>query len=338
MPTEQATTNLERQIRSQPDALEHMLSSSTTHEQVHAAVQGLHRARRIWLVGTGTSQHAAALGAGMIQEAGRSAHAVSSMQFVHWAPIVAPQDAVIIITHTAETPYALSAHALAFEAGMDTVMITRHGSGLSGAVETVEKETSETYTVSYTTAVLALAMIAHEMGAERFSTEALAQLPAAVAAAIEDPGIETVATPKRLLVFAGAGPASTTAREAALKVRESARFLAEGFDVEYLLHGSAVPLTGDDRIVSLFPPDSDGFVEAMTVAAEKAGVPVSRIAEPAELPSVLAQIPLTVRLQLLALRIATEGGQDPDRVITGPWADEALWSMGAPATDRPPSS
>jgi glucosamine--fructose-6-phosphate aminotransferase (isomerizing) len=76
----------------------------------------------------------------------------------------------------------------------------------------------------------------------------------------------------------------------------------------------------------------------MTVAAEKAGVPVSRIAEPAELPSVLAQIPLTVRLQLLALRIATEGGQDPDRVITGPWADEALWSMGAPATDRPPSS
>src|SRR3712207_7174955 len=33
-----------------------------------------------------------------------------------------------------------------------------------------------------------------------------------------------------------------TAREGALKLREAARRLAEGFDAEYLLHGSAVPL------------------------------------------------------------------------------------------------
>jgi glucosamine--fructose-6-phosphate aminotransferase (isomerizing) len=334
MATEQAPTNLERQIRSQPDALEEMLSSPTIRSQVHEAVQGLHRARRIWLVGTGTSQHAAAIGAGMIQEAGRSAHAVSSMQFVHWAPIVAPKDAVVIITHTAETPYALSAHALAFDAGMDTVMITRRGAGFPGAIETVDKETSETYTVSYTTAVMALAMIAHEMGADRITAEALAQVPGAVAAAIDRPEIGSIATPERLLVFTGAGPASTTAREGALKVRESSRLLAEGYDAEYLLHGSAVPLTGDDRLVSLFPPDNDGFVDGLTAGAEKAGVPVSRLSEPADLPAVLAQIPLTVRLQLLGLRIATERGQDPDHVITGGWADEALWSIGAPSRDR----
>jgi hypothetical protein len=33
---------------------------------------------------------------------------------------------------------------------------------------------------------------------------------------------------------------------------------------------------------------------------------------------------------LLALRIAGERGQDPDTVITGPWADADLWSIGAP--------
>jgi glucosamine--fructose-6-phosphate aminotransferase (isomerizing) len=332
MSSQPGTTHLERQIRSQPEELERMLGSTQTIGQVHEATEGLHRARRIWVVGTGTSQHAAALGAGMFQEAGRAAHAVSSMQFVRWAPIVGPQDAVVIITHTAETAYALSAHSLAFDAGLDVVMISKRGAGFPHTVETVEKETSETYTVSYTTSVLALAMIARELGAESLTEETLGAVPGAVRAALADPGIDAVPTPTRLLVFTGAGPASTTAREAALKVREGARFLAEGYDAEYLLHGSAVPMTGDDRLVTLGPPDSDGFIEAMAGAAERAGVPVSRLAETAELPSVLAQIPLTVRLQLLALRIAAEHGQDPDTVITGAWADEALWALGAPTT------
>ena len=59
-------------------------------------------------------------------------------------------------------------------------------------------------------------------------------------------------------------------------------------------------------------------------------MPVNWLREPAVLPSVLTQIPLTARLQLLALRIATERGQDPDTVITGPWADADLWAIGAP--------
>ena len=325
------TTKLEAQIRSQPEELERMLGSSQTRGQVHEATQGLHRARRIWVVGTGTSQHAAALGAGMLQEAGRSAHAVSSMQFVRWAPIVGPKDGVVIVTHTTETAYARSARALAFEAGLDVVMVTKRGASLPHSVETVDQESSETYTVSYTTAVLALAMIAREMGAESLTEEALSAVPAAVRVALDEPGIDAVPTPARLLVLAGAGPASTTAREGALKVREGARFLAEGYDAEYLLHGSAVPLTGDDRLLTLAPPDTDGFVEAMAAAAERAGVAVSRLAEPAALPSVLAQIPLTVRLQLLALRIAQERGTDPDTVITGAWADEGLWGLGSPA-------
>jgi hypothetical protein len=71
---------------------------------------------------------------------------------------------------------------------------------------------------------------------------------------------------------------------------------------------------------------------SLATAAEGAGVPVTRLDEPAALPSVLGQIPLTARLQLLALRIAEERGQDPDTVITGPWADADLWSIGAPRT------
>ena len=68
-----ATTNLERQIRSQPDALAAMLASAEVRRQVHEAAERFHRARRLWVVGTGTSLHAAELGASLIQLSGRQA-------------------------------------------------------------------------------------------------------------------------------------------------------------------------------------------------------------------------------------------------------------------------
>jgi glutamine---fructose-6-phosphate transaminase (isomerizing) len=323
-------TNLEQQIRSQPDVLAELLGSATVRQQVHEASEGLARARRIWLVGTGTSQHAAALGASMLQEAGRSAHAVSSMQFVRNAPIVGPQDAVIVISHTAETAYALAARSLAFQAGLDVIMVTKKRSGFPDAIETCEKETSETYTVSYTTALLALAMLAAEVGAESITPDALALIPGSVRSAIETPGTEEIDVPARLLTLFGAGPSSVTAREGALKAREAARVPAEGFDAEFLLHGSAVPLTADDQLVALTVPDQDGFVEGVARAAEAEGMRVARVAETASLPALLAQIPLTVRLQLLALRFATSRGQDPDKVIVGAWDDPGLWKIGSP--------
>jgi glucosamine--fructose-6-phosphate aminotransferase (isomerizing) len=57
---------------------------------------------------------------------------------------------------------------------------------------------------------------------------------------------------------------------------------------------------------------------------------VTRIEEPSGLPTLLAQIPLTVRLQRLALRYATERGYDPDVAIEPPWDDADLWAIGSP--------
>jgi glucosamine--fructose-6-phosphate aminotransferase (isomerizing) len=326
----QAGTNLERQIRSQPAELAHLLTSERVQEQIHTAAQSLQRSRRIWLVGTGTSYHAAILGAGMLQDAGRAAVAVSSMRFVAWAPIVGPDDTIIVITHTGETAYALAARALAMLAGLDVITITKRGTPFPHSIETCPAETSETYTVSYTTALLALAMIAKEMGADSITDDSLTLVPSAVQNAIEAPGTESIQVPERDLVIAGAGPAAFTAREGALKLREGARVLAEGHDIEYLLHGSAVPLDGRDALLSLMTPEADGFVEAVTAAASAEGIPVYRVHEPDPLPMLLAQIPLTVRLQLLALRFALERGQDPDTAITGNWAEAWLWRIGRP--------
>jgi glucosamine--fructose-6-phosphate aminotransferase (isomerizing) len=328
--TQAAPTQLAAQIRSQPDALEHLLIAGTAKAQIHAAAEALHRVRRIWVVGTGTSQHAAFLGAAMLQDAGRSAHAVSSMQFVKNAPIVNQADGVVIITHTGETAFALSARALAVMAGMQTITITREGLGMNDVIETGLRETSETYTVSYTTTLLALGMLASAMGADSLTPDALALVPGTVRDAIEAPGTERIPLPQRSLQLIGAGQAAVTAREGALKVREAARVLAEGYDVEFFLHGTAVPLGSQDHIVALTQGDDDGLVAGIATAAAAEGIGVSLLDEPALLPSLLAQIPLTVRLQLLAARLAAERGENPDVVITGKWDDPGLWSIGAP--------
>ncbi|KDN87738.1 hypothetical protein [Kitasatospora cheerisanensis] len=44
----------------------------------------------------------------------------------------------------------------------------------------------------------------------------------------------------------------------------------------------------------------------------------------------LAQLPLTVRLQLLAGHWAELRHQNPDVAIVGAWAKTELWGLGAP--------
>ena len=144
---------------------------------------------------------------------------------------------------------------------------------LPDAIETVEKETSHTYTASYTAALVQLARLAHELGAAAYAPDALARVPAAVRAAIDDPGTEGIAQPERLLVLTGEGPAAVTAREGALKVREAARFPAEGYDVEYLLHGHAVPLNASDHLVTLAPPDTQGLTAGVERRPEPSASP-----------------------------------------------------------------
>jgi glutamine---fructose-6-phosphate transaminase (isomerizing) len=323
------TTALERQITSQPGQLEAVLAEPLPT----SAAERLHDANRIWLVGTGTSQHAAELGAVMLQQARRDARAVSSMAFANRPPF-AQGDGVILISHNAgaETSFAGASWTTATGAGLPVVPVTRRGGSLPDAIETVEKETSHTYTASYTAALVQLARLAHELGAEAYSAGALERVPAAVRTAIDDPRTETIARPERLLVLTGEGPAAVTAREGALKVREAARFPAEGYDVEYLLHGHAVPLNASDHLVTLAPPDTQGLTAGVERAARGVGIPVTRIDEPADLPSPIEQIPLTVRLQALALRYALERGQNPDVAIEGPWDEPELWAIGSPGS------
>jgi glutamine---fructose-6-phosphate transaminase (isomerizing) len=321
-----------------------------------AAGAKLDGAERVWLVGTGTSEHAALLGAAMLTSAGLDARAVSGQGFAVAPPRLGADDAVVVISHTATTKFARQAREEALAAGARVVSITGEGKGWPEAIEAAPPERSETYTASYLAALLVLARLAAALGdrepvagdgrpssplgaadlaagsadprsdALAFGDADLAALPALVEAAAAQPTL-VERPPRRLTVICGAGPAALTAREGALKLREASRVLAEGFESEYLLHGSAVPLTVDDHLIALDPDgDPTGLTAEVARAAEGEGIPVTWLAPPDGLSPHLAQLPLTARLQSLASDWADRRQVDPDTVITGAWAAESFWS------------
>jgi glutamine---fructose-6-phosphate transaminase (isomerizing) len=318
-------TALSETIAAQGDLLESVLSVP-----VDDAAERIGRSERLWLVGTGTSQHAAELGALMFGPGKRDARWRSSAAFCSDAPALTADDAVVIISHTTETAFARRARAHAIESGAGVVSITAQGRGWPEAIEAAPLERAQTYTASYLAALVVLARLSVAVGEPGFDERQLAELPGRVRMAAHAPAV-LEGPPARLLVLAGAGPAAVTAREGALKLREGAQLPAEGYEAEYLLHGTAVPLGPGDAFVALQPSDDRfGLLELLVAAAASEGLEARTVSEADGLHPVLAQIPLTVRLQRLASDLADARGIDPDRVIRGGWAEDRLWQAGAP--------
>ncbi len=322
-----------RMIAAQPQALRDVAALD-----IGEAVECLRACERFVLVGTGTSFHAAELGAQTFNRYGQHrARAVEAAWFARHEAL-RDDEAAILITHTGETAYTLAAREQLLAARAPFVSIVGPAVDWPEAVRTPVKEEAETYTVSYTAALAVLARLAEELFVEGPDHGALAQLADRVQRIVSEPGIDHVAMPARSLALVGAGPWGVTAREAALKLREGARMLCEGFDAERLLHGFAVPYGPADGLVLIQPAgDPDGLVAALGEAASREGVPVCEITDPDDItadhaPSgaLLAQIAMTVRVQCLATHFARLRGTDPDLAITGAWAEPGIWGIGAP--------
>jgi glutamine---fructose-6-phosphate transaminase (isomerizing) len=316
-------TYLEEALDREPAVLRESLTVD-----IEPATEVLRQVDRVDLVGTGTSQHAAELGVWMLRHCGVDA--------TWWSSATAAREAdwrdhaVIVISHTGETAFARTVRDQVLRAGTATLIaLTGDTADWPGALRVAPREQAETYTFSYTAVLLTLARIAGQLGAPGFTDDALSRAVDAVADAVAAPPPEV--SGRGTVVLTGAGPAAITAREGALKLREAARVHAAGYEAEYLLHGSAVPLGSGDELVLLQPAaDDDGLVGAVGEAAGAEGVTVYEVSVDPELDPLLAQLPLTARLQVLASRLADARGHDPDVVITGAWDDQRIWSLGGP--------
>jgi glucosamine--fructose-6-phosphate aminotransferase (isomerizing) len=211
--------------------------------------------KRITFVGIGTSLHAAQLAEFWMRDrsAGRiRAHFEQPFEMVHYPVALDRDDAVVVITHTGTTTLSIEALRMARAAGALTVAITGEMSGeaVRGAdfhLETCDQEASFAYTKSYTTALAAIAVLIlrvaekRKLLAESKSFDALAHVPHLMRQALAlEPQVREfarrAATLSRIGLF-GSGAGWATAREAALKIKESCYIAAEGFEIEEVLHG-----------------------------------------------------------------------------------------------------
>jgi glutamine---fructose-6-phosphate transaminase (isomerizing) len=286
----------------QPAALRRLLDDRAGVEAAAAALRG----RRIFLVGTGTSWHAANQGAHLLRVAGVEAWAVQAADAALDGPRPTTEDGLILLSHRGTKRYTRDVLARARQEGGVCVVIS--GQGAPGAdLETVPQETSSAFTASHLGALLRLAQLAVALGADLGD---LAAVPDAVEDALGSP--LAVRPPARGLEFVGGGINQWTAAEGALKVRETSKIFTEGLSVEQLLHGPAVALGPKDTLVSL---DGGGLhslrLAELTALVRAYGTTVHEISAP-DLGEPLSIFPLTVTVQRVALECAEALGSDPD--------------------------
>ena len=265
------------------------------------------RGRRVLLVGTGTSWHAANQGAWLLRAAGAEAWAVQAVDAADHGPRPGAGDALLLLSHRGTKRYTSTVLEAARDAGTETVVIS--GRGAPGAdIETSDPERSSAFTASHLAALVRVAQIAVALGADLGRID---HVPDAVEAVLDGsgPGVEP---PARLLEFTGAGPNQWTAAEGALKVRETCYVAAEGLSAEQLLHGPLVALRDGDTLVALNGGGpGEGRLLEVAQAAEAFGARVHTIA--ATYPSELLSIfPLTAAVQRIALECAESLGTNPD--------------------------
>jgi glutamine---fructose-6-phosphate transaminase (isomerizing) len=329
-------------IQSQPALIEKVLSK---RDAIHRAAEAVAGKQRITFVGIGTSLHAAQIAALWLREltAGRLlTHFEQSFELLHHPIAFGRDDAVIVITHTGTTSASVQALAMAHAAGALTVAITgeRPGEGVRAAdflIETCDQEVSFAYTKSYTAALAAIAHLAiHVAHRKKLLTLAnaaveLDRVPALMREALKlEPQVRElaarIAALPRIVLF-GAGVGWPTAREAALKIKESCYIAAEGFEAEEVLHGPFSELDSRAALIGIFSGrDSDNRARQILCAASELGIFRLAVAPPSanhgissdqilavpEAPEWLSAFIQLVPLQLLSYYTALSRGLNPD--------------------------
>ena len=314
-------------------------------ESVAGLAKSLSGAERIHVVGIGTSWHAALVGEHLLRiVAGREdARAWNSFEFCEYPPKLGSSDAVVVLSHRGTKLYSLQALEMAKAAGARTAVVSAVGSQArtdlaDTVIRTCPEERSSAFTISHTPAMVALSMLAVEIGNMSDRTQALElsrslkSLPELVASALESEA-DVKQWAKELvgaerLYFGGWGPNSSTAYEVALKIKETSYVMAEGFEVEQYLHGPYVA-THPGCVVTFVALPTHGRDRARTIlgAAKTVGADTAIIAERGDdtladvadtvivmppAPETLSPIVYLAPLQLLTYWLAVELGCNPD--------------------------
>jgi glutamine---fructose-6-phosphate transaminase (isomerizing) len=328
-------------ILAQPEAFAHVVERNEGTADVFAS--RIASCKRLFLVGIGTSHHATLVGEHLVRAygGGPDGRSVHSFDFALYGPELRTGDCVVAVSHRGAKRYTALALEKAREMGCPTALITGEGGDGEGRADavfrTVAQEKSSAHTVSYTSAVAVLALLAGRLGYHRTGSTTLADgllregIPGALRTALgSEKQAEALAREhvgRRRIWLLGGGPSGVTAVETALKIKETSYLQAEGMPTETMLHGPFQCVESDDLFVLIAPA---GAARERTLEAaeliEEVGAPylvfgdetteiradAAGLVRVPEVPEPFSALSCLVPLQLFSYHLALARGTNPD--------------------------
>jgi glucosamine--fructose-6-phosphate aminotransferase (isomerizing) len=333
MPSDPNKTQMMAEIKEQPQTLRATIESVFKQSDEVRRVFGakMKRASSVFLVGCGTSYHAAI--------AGRHALRV----FAHLPSIACPasefrdfetrkkRDIIIAISQSGETGDVLAAVERGIKEGCTIVSVTNEPKSTLAdlsEIAIVTKAGSELavpMTKTYTALLAGIFSIAEAIGTESRGTTPLQNIPR-----ISEETINT-AEPKirrfseqlkgaESIFLLGRGPSYATALEASLKLKEAALVHAEGFQSPEFRHGPKALLEiGTSLIAFTNSNELDDTTSRLLEEVKTTSTSVISIGDRAgstiETPQIsyyLTPLVDIIPLQILAVCIAVQKGINPD--------------------------
>lgn len=300
-------------IVAQPSAFLDVATSNMA--AVRASKQLLEDSKRVFLVGTGTSYHAAWAAQYVLRSTikNKRVSALPSIDFALYGEEINNEDLVIVFSHRGTKQYSLQSLERSKQAGAKTILITGRNKNIDTGIadiviQTVEQEKSSAHTISYTAA---LAVIVALIGGP---VKSLATTLTDSIEQEQDMKKEAArAKSARKIWIVGSGPSEVTAKEAALKIKETSYMQAEGLDTEELIHGPFQSAEAEDFFILIAPK---GKAQDRTLQLVKAiqviGADYLAIGGPGGVLEEYTTISCIVPLQLLTYHLALVKGTNPD--------------------------
>src|ERR687890_877501 len=164
-------------ILAQPEALVRVIERKES--AIDEFATRVSSCERVFLAGIGTSHHASLVGEHLMRAygGGPDVRAVHSFDLALYGPELRQEDCLVAVSHRGAKRYTALALEQARQTGCPTALITGEGGSGEGRADavfrTVAQEMSAAHTVSYTSAVAVLALLAGRLGYHRTGSATL---------------------------------------------------------------------------------------------------------------------------------------------------------------------
>ncbi|MGI8827850.1 MAG: SIS domain-containing protein [Chloroflexota bacterium] len=328
---------MEAEVREQPEVFGRILAEGRPKIEGVARLLIDRRPRFVLFAARGTSDHAALYGKYLVETLlGLPAGLVSPSSFTVYDARAEMRDVLLVaVSQSGCSPDLLEPLMRAQAGGAVTLAITNAPeSPLARAAEfhldvLAGPERSVAATKTYTAQLLTLFLLIEAFAGRRVADPTMLPSRARDVLAMEEK-IAMLAVRYRFaeqILVTSRGYNYPTAREAALKLMETSYLVAHAFSGADLLHGPMAMIDKGFPVIAIVPPGPGGIAilpvleslsergaDTMVVGGETVTVRgTARLVLPEIGPEVMSPIAMILPIQLLALHVARQRGEDPDR-------------------------